>query len=370
MFLRCPSNLRVLGCLVLCLASPSLVRAQVHAGIEIGAKGIRGIAVDIATKNGDPKILFLENKNTTLVANLAATKQFSADALSETATIVGGLAKKFRADFKVPEACLHIVGSSGLFAALEGNEKLIKTNKEQLVRAIRDATGVTMDFVSVVREAELTITSVVPAKNRTEAVLLDIGSGNTKGGAEQPGTGIITFGIPFGTVTFADRVKKDAGPENFAATAASLRKEILTPKLQASLKGKTELLNRKRVILAGGTVWAFATFTRPADRGNLVALQPREIEIFYKVLVDNPQGLPNPDMSSIANADAKTLAAKDMDRVRQTFSRDQLIAGVEILKALSEALQLDREDKEIVFARNAYIGWILGYTIEKGLPSK
>ena len=363
------SNYRLLVCLAFCLMSPSLARAQIHGGIEIGAKGIRAIAVDFTAKDGEPKILSLENKNTTLVADLAAKKQFSSEALKATADIVGGLAKKIRDDFQVPEAQLYVVGSSGLFAALEGNETLIKTNKEQLIQAIREATGITMDFVSVVREAELTITSVIPVKLRPQAVLMDIGSGNTKGGAELSGK-LITFGIPFGTVTFADRVKKEADKDNFAITAARLRKEILTPKLRDSLQGKSELLKRNRVYLAGGTVWALATFMKPADRGNAVPIVPGDIDAFLTFLAANPKELPNTSLSAISDAETKKAATHDMDRVRKTFSRDQLIAGVEVLKALAEAFQLDGQDKQIVFARNAYIGWILGYTIEKGMASK
>ena len=47
----------------------------------------------------------------------------------------------------------------------------------------------------------------------------------------------------------------------------------------------------------------------------------------------------------------------------------QLIAGVEILKALSTAFHFDGQDRQLLFARNAYIGWILGYTLEKGTAS-
>jgi hypothetical protein len=364
------SNIRFLMCLALGIASPALVRAQVHGGIEIGAKGIRAIAVDCAAKDGEPKILSIDNKNTTLVADLAAKKQYSPETLKATAEIVGGFAKKIRTEFKVPDGRLYLVGSSGLFAPLEGDPELIKTNKERLVQAVRDATGITMDFVTIVREAELTITSVIPAKMRPEGVLLDIGSGNTKGGAEQMGTGLITFGIPFGTVTFADRVKKDAGKDNYAATAASLRKEVLVPKLRESLQGKAELVKRNRVYLAGGSVWALATFMKPADRGNLVPLVPGDIDAFYKFVLESPKEVPNTDLTSIGDAETKKAAAKDMDQVRKTFSRDQMIAGVEVLKALAETFHLDAPNKQIVFARNAYIGWILGYTVEKGMAAR
>ena len=158
-------------------------------------------------------------------------------------------------------------------------------------------------------------------------------------------------------------------PRN-AATAASLRKEILVPKLRDSLQGKAELVKRNRVYLAGGSVWALATFMKPADRANLVPFVPGDIVAFHKFLLESPKELPNTDLASIGDAETKKAAAKDMDQVRKTFSRDQMIAGVEVLKALAEAFQLDGPNKQIVFARNAYIGWILGYTIEKGMATQ
>ncbi len=277
------------------LVVPGVVRAEVYGGIEIGAKGIRALAVEIAAP-AEPRIVMLKNENTTLVGGLAANKQFSPKALEQTVAVVGRLAQKIRDDFKVPDSRLYIVGSSGLFAPLVGNAELIKASKEVLVQAIRKQTGLTMDFVSVKREAELTILSVVPTKDRAAAVLIDIGSGNTKGGSATS-AGLVTFGIPFGTVSFADRVKQSAGGGSFVETADKQREQILMPKLRESLKGKAELVQRKRVYLAGGSVWALATFMKPADRTTLVALTPRDIAGFAKLLRDHADKLPDPDLS-------------------------------------------------------------------------
>src|SRR5437870_5039291 len=111
----CMRLLRSLALVALWIAISCPARAEVHGGIEIGAKGIRAVAVDIPVGQGESKILMVENQNTTLVADLAATKQYSPKALQETAAIVGGLAGKIRGDFKVPDRSLYIVGSSGLF---------------------------------------------------------------------------------------------------------------------------------------------------------------------------------------------------------------------------------------------------------------
>jgi len=348
---------------LLWLAVPSSARAEVYGGIEIGAKGIRAIAVDV-TKDGDPKILMVKNENTTLVADLAVTKQYAPKALEDTATIVGHLAETLRSEFKLTDKRLHVMGSSGLFVGLDGDEKLIEKNKEALIDAIRKKSGVTMDFVTVVREAELTIVSVVPRAHSADAVLLDIGSGNTKGGGEKAGM-LMTFSLAFGTVSFSDRVKQEAGKASFVETAAALRETLLAPGLSKTLEGKSELAKRNHVYLAGGSVWALTTFMKPLDRRPYVPLTPRDFEAFHKFLLDHPAELPNPELGAGGDEDRKA-ALNDLNKVRQTFSRDQLVGGVEILKALSKAFELEGKDKQIVFARNAYIGWILGYTVEKG----
>src|SRR5207237_384518 len=77
---------------------------------------------------------------------------------------------------------LYVVGSSGLFSAIEGKKDAVKANQDALAEAIREACGLKMTFIDVTREAELSIDGVIPAKHAAVSMLLDIGSGNTKGG--------------------------------------------------------------------------------------------------------------------------------------------------------------------------------------------
>jgi exopolyphosphatase/pppGpp-phosphohydrolase len=351
-----------------CTLWASLASAEPQGGIEIGAKGIKTIVVDVV--EGNLKILSVDTKNTTLVADLAAKKQFVAKSLDETAEAVAKSVKKIHEEFKVAEKRIYVVGSSGLFAPLNGDEKLIKANKELLVDAIRKSSTLMMDFISFTREAELTVASIVPTGLRDESVLLDIGSGNTKGGAEQKGSGFVSFGIPYGTISFFDRVNKEANKDDFFKTAVRLRNELVLPKLQESLKDKPELAKRKRVYLSGGTIWSLTTFEKPADRGSMVPLTLSDFASFSKFLRENTNELPNADLSRVADSEVKKLAIEDMNQVRKTFTPVQLIAGMEILNSLVEGFQLSAPNKQLFFARNAYIGWILGYLIEKDVVSK
>jgi hypothetical protein len=101
-----------------------------------------------------------------------------------------------------------------------------------------------------------------------------------------------------------------------------------------------------------------------------VELTLNDAKTFSKFLHEHKQDLPNSDLSGITDAGIKKLAVEDMNQVRKTFTSDQLVAGMEILNSLVDSFHLGDSDKQLYFARNAYIGWILGYVIEKGAVAK
>jgi hypothetical protein len=55
---------------------------------------------------------------------------------------------------------------------------------------------------------------------------------------------------------------------------------------------------------------------------------------------------------------------KEVEQVRKTLSRNQLLAGSEILRALAVAADFSSRNRQPVFARQAYYGWMLGSVLE------
>src|SRR5262245_16370203 len=203
-----PKTIRFVAFSFLALAvAPA--RADLRGGIEIGAKGVKAAVLDVsAGADGyEVDVKATRTINTTLVSNLGKTGRFDADAFKETVQAVKKLHDLMRSEHKVPAGKIHIVGSSGLFSALGDKDDLIKRNRDELTEAIKKATGVKMDFVDARQEAELSILGVVPPKLAREAYLIDVGSGNTKGGSHSDGK-FVTFWVPYGTVTFSDSVRR------------------------------------------------------------------------------------------------------------------------------------------------------------------
>jgi exopolyphosphatase/pppGpp-phosphohydrolase len=367
---RTGTRLFCLAAVALALTAPH-VRADVHGGIEIGAKGVKAAALDVTggADGYDVKVLFSDTRNTTLVAGLASSGRFDPAALKDTAAAVAAFAGQMQKEHKAPAERIYVVGSSGLFSALAGKPDDVKANQEILAAAVREACGLKMTFVSPEREVELSIAGAVPAKYAAGALLLDVGSGNSKGGYRDGDKGCVSASVPYGSVTFTDAIKKRADKGSFAEAAVLLRREVLVPAIRKAVEGKPGLLKRERVYLSGGAVWAMATLLRPGDRGAYVALTAEDVEAYRKLLLKTPGAFPEPDLTSITDAGIRREAQKEIERVKETFKPEQLLAGAEILKALSDEVGFGKENKAY-FARNGYLAWILAYVAERSAAPK
>jgi exopolyphosphatase/pppGpp-phosphohydrolase len=358
----------VSAAVLLCvLSGVEPARASIHGGIEIGGKGIKATAVDVTPgpDGSEVKILMEVTQSHTLPAGLAASGRFDPQTLKEVAAAVAKFADKMQKDHKVPKDSIYVVGSSGLFSAVEKNKEAVENNRKALTEAVQTASGQMMTFIDVQREAELLIAGVIPVKHLDAALLLDIGGGNTKGGFRKEDKTYITFGIPYGSVTLADLIAKRADKEPFAEVAETVRVRTLTPELRKALEGKPGFSNRERIYLSGGAVWALVSFVRPSDRGSYVAVSNADIDAYEKMLLKTPGSYPVPDLSLIGDAAVREAAQKEIEQVKKVYKPEQLLAGAEILKALAEEFDFSK-DKKVRFSRHAYLGWILAYIKEKG----
>lgn len=343
---------------------------ELHGGIEIGAKGIKSIAVRIT---GDERgysvnILNTEVLNTTIVQT--KNGKFTPEAIRETGSVTQRFYQRLRQDYRIPPEQIHIAGSSGL----------IGDNPQELADEVRKRTGQEMTFLDVETEAQLRIAGSIPRRyrvgstwydNRSVAVLLDIGSGDAKGGyqvlrqtvAGAPEYDYITWGIPKGTVTFTNEVSKAAGEtadyQTFARRAQSLSPESVRALLRSEVGRKPGLINRRRVYLSGGIVWSMMTLLRPEDRSTFTPVTVDDINTFYNRAITNPEALLNPDLSRIRDRALRQEAEREVESVRNTFTPKNLIAGAEILRAV--AVEMNLTGKQMYYARYGYLAWILSY---------
>jgi hypothetical protein len=341
-----------------------------YGGIEIGAKGIKAVVLRVVdTPDGlEASVLFSDTANCTLVGGTGGTGRFDPDAVKQTVAEVGKFYHRMRETYKVDPGRIFIVGSSGLFSGIDGKEELIKVNKDTLTAAIDKGVGAGMSFVSDRQEAELSIVGIVPRRHLTDSVLVDIGSGNTKGGSRAGAKGAFTtFSVPFGSVTFTDLVKQRAEKSGkpFPTVAEEVRQEVLLPALTRQLDPHPDLRGRKRVYLSGGMIWALATLVRPGDRSAYTELTAADVETFRRMVRKDPGLFPEVDLSGIADAKIREEAAADLKRVQGTWTPQNLVAGGEVLAALSATFDFAAEGRKVYFARYGHLGWILAFVAER-----
>lgn len=338
---------------------------KLHGGIEIGSRGVKGTAISFTRKGSgyDVKILYTETINTSIMR--LKDNRFTPEGLKEAAEAVKKIFDRLQQQHQIPVEQIYIIGSSGLRA----------DNKSELVGAVSKATGRSMSFLTVEMEVQLSITGTIPnqrddeakpLKEREVALLLDIGSGNTKGGYQQPDSAsyeFVTMGIPYGTVSLTNEINKlrntEADLNGFALDALVISPKLLNEQLHKEIEKKPGLLYRKRVYLSGGIIWALATLMHPENRRAFVSLTTDDIAMFHYRARNDMEALLNPDLSKINDESKLAEIKKEIESVKTVFTPKNIIAGAEILNAVSSEFRL--ENKNLWFARYSNLSWILSY---------
>jgi exopolyphosphatase/pppGpp-phosphohydrolase len=351
-------SLAVLGL----LSVPTLSRAETFAGIEIGAKGVKFTIVDAkSTPEGlEFRVTGSGSENATLVAGLAKDGKFAADGLREAGAIVKKFHEEIKSKYQVRPVNIFLVGSSGITSPIESKPDAVKEAQTILAKSMADASGLKMDFIDVRREAELSIKGMVPHVFRDESLLVDIGSGNAKGGFLD-GDKFITFGVPFGTTSFATMAAGLSGslPDKFE----ELKKSKLVPALKKELGSSANFNKKNRIYLSGGIVYAVTTLTDFSKKKPYHPITLEQITQLETRMLKDPSAFPMPDLSSIRDAESKASVLKEIERVKGIYKPDQLMAGVEILKTILTELEADK--KSLFWVREGQIGWISAYVAEK-----
>jgi hypothetical protein len=258
---------------------------------------------------------------------------------------------------------IAIVVSSGVMSF---SAKLVTLIRERL----KEKTGLGMDVISPREEARLTFDWVVPERRRGSTFLLDIGSGNSKGGYfDQRGKRGRYFDIsaPYGTKTMAGAVKfrfPDARTQNFAALSSDFYTETVAPALKPQIDAIPKGLHMPDVLLTGGIVWATSMILYPkamAEQRNWVPLLPDDFaRVGALITAGTPYGAGLPADLSPAQRD---YVVKVLKGVRNVFNPHQLAAGAALADGLIKQLDWGGR-KTLVFPTFASNAWGSQYLVE------
>ncbi len=342
-------------------------KSDIYAGIEVGSKGVKMSLVEVS-RNTQKNLEFNILKDTSVNTDFIS---FTDHTYNETIKGLTGLFNNALNDYRISSARIFTVVSSGVKVQAE---KVNKTNWiQKLVDDFRSRIGEpgrTVEVVDVLQEARLSHLGIVPESRRYNTFLIDIGSGNTKGGYFPNGNtnDFKLFQLSWGTKSTANaaekRLEDDQTMYNFnkqlyRVLAGSANDEVI---YAVNLSGAYNMSDN--IAFSGGIAWSVAVLISPELVENpVIPVTYPEVEKFYDRIMRNYNSLSDTEILVPLNDPSlnKTAIAKEVKRVNSVFDQRSLLAGTGLLLKIMRQFEGVYEKKQFYLVKNGQVGWISAY---------
>ena len=342
-------------------------RANLYAGLEVGSKGVKMSLLEI-DKNARQNGIFHIVKDTTINTDFIS---FTQSSYLATIGALNGLYDLAIKDYHIPAANVFTAISSGVHIQAEKDNK--SNWVDQLINAFRfnfNEPERKVTVVDVKEEARLSHLGIVPDSRRYNTFLIDIGSGNTKGGYFPNGntTDFKLFQLSWGTKSTANAAEKklenDNSLDNYNRQLARVLSTAENAEIIYAVNESGSFPMSDNVAFSGGIAWSLATLMYPELIDNsVVPVSYEEVAAFSEKLVKNYNTLADSYLAKTAgdktlNMDAIT---REVKRVNQVFDQRSLMAGTGLLLKIMRQFQSVNERKNFYLVKNGSVGWISAY---------
>ncbi|MEP7255112.1 MAG: hypothetical protein ABI666_05005 [Ferruginibacter sp.] len=341
--------------------------STVFAGIEVGSKGVKMSLVEIektALQNGAYSVVKDTTVNTDFISFTQPTYQATLAALNTLYDIA-------IKDYMIPANHVFTAISSGV------NIQAVKENKltwvDQLINAFRFNFNDPERKVSVIdvrEEARLSHLGIVPDSRRYNTFLIDIGSGNTKGGYFPNGNtkDFKLFQLSWGTKSTSNAAEKrlegDNSIENYSNQLARVLTGAENTEIVYAVNESGSYPVSDNVAFSGGIAWSLATLMYPELINNaVVPVTYDEVMAFSEKLLKNYASLSDYNVLKTLNDKSLDMGAiqKEVKRVNQVFDQKSLMAGTGLLLKIMRQFEGVYEKKSFYLVKNGAVGWITAY---------
>ena len=339
----------LLLCVFLFVAQNSF--SALYGGIEIGSKGIKVSIVEMTSvKKGDYKLIEYWVDNVGLAKGISTDGNMMQENIEITGYIVMKDYLKLLNVFKIENKNIYIVASSGIGMA---------KNTDVLIAKIKENTEKELEIITANLEGKLLLKGCIPPKFYMDSMVLDIGGGNTKGGYIQihnvENQVFFPLVLNLGTITLTDKIKKiekEIESSSFSEISAQYS-GILKSDFSRMYSDREFALEKKNVYMSGGATWAFYTlFHEKEATANYNSFTIKEVKDYNEILTKNFEKL---ELLAITNP--------DVDKVLKTYSKEHLMSANILL--MSSLENFDKpEEKNLFFAKQGQIAWLIGYIVD------
>jgi hypothetical protein len=346
---------------------PKIQGANIYAGIEVGSKGVKMSMIEITgsgIKNGNFRIIKDTSVNTDFIS-------FTKESFSKT---LNGLTVLFNTaynNYQIPSERIFTVFSSGVkvVAERENKSQWIINMADSFRKAINESSRI-MNPIEVIDEAKLSHLGIVPAAKRYTTFLIDIGSGNTKGGYFPSGNNkdFKLFQLTWGTKSISNatekRLDEDKTLDNFYKQMNRVLSGPAEEEITYAVNVSDAYNMSDNIAFSGGIAWATATLIFPELSENPV------IPITFDDVVKFNQRIYR-DYASLSdsaivrnitdnNIDKKQISAT-VKQVNKVFDQRALLSGTGLLLKIMRQFEGVYEKKQFYFVKNGQVGWISAF---------
>ena len=341
--------------------------SAVYAGIEVGSKGVKMSILEIgkgAQKSGAFNIL----KDTSINSDFIT---FNPATFNATVNAFASLYNNAIKEYNIPVDKIYTVISSGVKVQAEkdNKEKWIKNLIDSFKTVIKEPSR-EVAVIDVVQEARLSHIGIVPESRRYATFLIDIGSGNTKGGFFPHGDTkfLKLFQLSWGTKSTANATEKRCDDDNTIDNYNKQLTRVLTGAENAEI---IYMVNESGaypmsdyIAFSGGIAWSAATLISPELIGNSVIPVSYEdvVKLNERIYKNYPSLSEAAIIKSITDKSLdKALIGKEVKRVNQVFDQKSLMAGTGLLLKIMRQFEGIYEKKQFFLVKNGQVGWISAY---------
>ena len=341
----------------------------IYAGIEVGSKGVKMSLLELgkdSKTSGAFNILKDSSVNTDFISFTQPTFNATLNGLSNFYSTA--LTK-----YNIPSNRVFTVVSSGVKLQAEKEEKtswvtnLVDSFKLKIKEPKRR-----VEVVDALQEARLSHLGIVPGAKRFSTFLIDIGSGNTKGGyfpMDENTTDFKLFTFNWGTKSVANAAEKKM--DEFDKTLASYNRQLFRTLLSIENAELIYAVNSSGaynmndyIAFSGGIVWAAATLLQPEQMDNpVVNVTYEDVQKLTEQLYNDYASLSDVEIiKNIKNTSLdKNAIAKEIKRVHSVFDQKALMAGAGLLLKIMRQFKSVYESKGFFFVKNGQVGWVSAY---------
>ena len=343
---------------------------ELYAGIDVGSKGVK-LSIIKMGKNASVTGSFVAVKDTSVNTDFIS---FTPETFNATLHGIKNLYNYAKQTYNIASYKIFTVVSSGIKGQAE------KENKTERVVALADSLRILLNepnrivpVIGAMDEAKLSHLGIVPEARRYNTFLIDIGSGNTKGGYFKNGNTkeLKLFMLNWGTKTISNATEKRLDDDKSITNYKKQLNRVLAGdpnnEIVYAVNESGAYNMNDNFAFSGGIAWAVATLLYPelADNSvvplkfdDLVALNEKLSTSFSTI---TPASVANTLVDKTIN---KKGIEDEVARVQKVFDQKALMAGTSLLLNIVRQFEGTQEKKNFFLVKNGQVGWISAYVTQ------